>query len=131
MREAALAGWTGLVVAALIMGTLTALVLGFRHTIVLAYTDVPQIAERAAGVFLVSALIFVPDSVQVVLGQAVRALGDAWVPVAAYILSFVVLMVPLGWFLTGRGGWDERGLALSIVVSCLLAACCSAGASGR
>ncbi len=122
MREAAIAGWTGLVVAALIMGTLTALVLGFRHTIVLAYTDVPQIAGRAAGVFLFSALIFVPDSVQVVLGQAVRALGDAWVPVVAYILSFVVLMVPLGWFLTGAGGWDERGLVLAIIGSCLLAA---------
>lgn len=120
-REAALAGWTGLLVAAVIMGALAAVVLGFRHTIVLAYTDVPLIAERAAAVFLFSALIFVPDSMQVVLGQAVRALGDAWVPVAAYVLSFIVLMVPLGWFLTGAGGWDERGLVLAIIGSCLLA----------
>lgn len=119
--EAAVAGWTGLLVALAIMGALSALVLLFRHGIVLAYTDVPELAARAAGVFLFSAFIFVPDTAQVVLGQAVRALGDAWVPVAAYIVSFVVLMVPLGWWLTGPGGWDERGLAVAIVVACLLA----------
>lgn len=121
-REAALAGWTGVAMAVLLMGALTVLVLAFREQIVLAYTDVPQLAARAAGLFLFSALIFVPDSVQVVLGQAVRALGDAWVPVAAYTLSFVALMVPLAWFLTGAGGWDERGLAVAIILSCVLAA---------
>ena len=55
------------------------------------------------------------------MGQANRALGDAWVPLAVYVLSFVVLMIPLGWWLVTHGGWDERGLALSIAVSCALA----------
>ncbi len=81
-REAAVAGWTGLVVALAVMGCIAVLVLAFRHQIVLAYTDVPELGARAAGVMLFSAFIFVPDSAQVVLGQAVRALGDAWVPVA-------------------------------------------------
>jgi MATE family multidrug resistance protein len=120
-REAAVAGWTGLVVALAIMGAIAGMVLVFRHEIVLAYTDVPELAARAAGVFLFSAFIFVPDTAQVVLGQVVRALGDAWVPVAAYAASFVVLMVPLGWWLTGPGGWDERGLVVAIVAACLLA----------
>ena len=119
--ETAVAGWTGLLVALAIMGALAALVLAFRHQIVLAYTDVPELAARATGVFLFSALIFVPDTLQVVLGQAVRALGDAWVPVAAYVASFVVLMVPLGLWLTGPGGWDERGLVVAIVAACALA----------
>jgi MATE family multidrug resistance protein len=120
-REAAVAGWTGLLVALAIMGSLAALVLVFRHEIVLAYTDVPDLAARAAALFLFSAFIFVPDTAQVVLGQAVRALGDAWVPVGAYVASFVVLMVPLGWWLTRPGGWDERGLVVAIVAACLLA----------
>jgi MATE family multidrug resistance protein len=120
-REAAMAGWTGLLVALAVMGTLSVLVLAFRHQIVLAYTDVPELAARAAGVFLFSAFIFVPDTAQVVLGQAVRALGDAWVPVAAYVASFVVLMVPLGLWLTSQGGWDERGLVVAIIAACVLA----------
>lgn len=121
-REAALAGWTGLLVALAVMGSLAGLVLVFRHHIALAYTDVPELAARAAGVFLFSAFIFVPDTLQVVLGQAVRALGDAWLPVAAYILSFVVLMVPLGWWLARQGGWEERGLVVAIIAACIVAA---------
>ena len=120
-HEAAVAGWTGLLVALAIMGALSALVLLFRHQIVLAYTDVPALAARAAGVFLFSAFIFVPDTAQVVLGQAVRALGDAWVPIGAYVASFVVLMVPLGMWLIGPGGWDERGLVVAIIAACALA----------
>jgi MATE family multidrug resistance protein len=120
-HEATVAGWTGLLVALAIMGALSGLVLSFRHEIVIAYTDVPELAARAAGVFLVSAFIFVPDTAQVVLGQAVRALGDAWVPIAAYVASFVVLMVPLGLWLTGPGGWDERGLVVAIIAACVLA----------
>jgi multidrug resistance protein, MATE family len=120
-HEATVAGWTGLLVALAIMGSLSALVLLFRDGIVLAYTDVPELAVRTTGVLLFSAFIFVPDTAQVVLGQAVRALGDAWVPVTAYVASFVVLMVPLGLWLTGPGGWDERGLAVAIIAACTLA----------
>ena len=76
---------------------------------------------RASAIFVFAALVFLPDSLQVVMGQALRALGDAWVAVAGYIFSFVVLMVPLGWWLTAHGGWDERGLVLSVICSCFVA----------
>jgi MATE family multidrug resistance protein len=120
--EAAVAGWTGALVTLAIMGVLSTMVLVFRHQIVLAYTDVPELAARTAALFLFSGLIFVPDTLQVVLGQAVRALGDAWVPVAAYVLSFLILMVPLGWWLAVPAGWDEQGLVVGIIASCALAA---------
>jgi len=120
-REAAFAGWTGLLVAIVIMGCLGGLVLVFRDQIALAYTDDADLAARAAAVFFFSAFVFLPDSLQVVMGQALRALGDAWVAVAGYIFSFVVLMVPLGWYLMQYGGWDERGLILSVIISCSVA----------
>ena len=120
-REAAFAGWTGLLVAFVIMGTLGALVLIFRHDLAAVYTNDPDLAARVATVFLFSAFVFLPDSLQVVMGQAIRALGDAWVAVAAYVVAFVVLMVPLGWVLVYEQGWDERGLVLAIIVACFLA----------
>ena len=121
MREAALAGWTGLLTAGLLMGVLCAFVLLFRQEIAFAYSDVPEIIARTTTLFLFSALVFVPDSMQVVMGQAVRALGDAWVPVGIYISSFLFLMVPLGRWMIGPGGWDERGLVVAIIISCLVA----------
>ena len=55
------------------------------------------------------------------MGQAGRALGDAWIAIIAYILTFVVLLIPLGWWMIHAGGWDERGLVVAIIVSCTLA----------
>ncbi|MEM9138328.1 MAG: MATE family efflux transporter [Pseudomonadota bacterium] len=120
-REAEFAGWTGFLVAFVIMGSLGLLVLVFRHEIAFAYTDDPDLAARAALVFVISAFVFLPDSLQVVMGQAVRALGDAWVALGAYVISFVILMVPLGWWMTKSAGWDERGLILAVLISCVLA----------
>lgn len=120
-REAAFAGWTGLLVAFVIMAGLGGIVLLFRDQIALAYTDDAELAARAAAVFVFSAFVFLPDSLQVVMGQALRALGDAWVAVAGYIFSFVALMVPLGWYLMQYGGWDERGLILAVITGCAVA----------
>ena len=119
--EAAFAGWTGLLAVFLLMGALAALIHFNRDSIAWIYTDDPLVAARAAGLFAVSALVFVPDCAQVVMGQALRALGDAWVAVGCYLLSFLVLMVPLGWIVVHRFGYDERGLVGAILLSCVVA----------
>ncbi|HUF86085.1 MAG TPA: MATE family efflux transporter [Thermohalobaculum sp.] len=119
--EAAFAGWTGLGTVAAVMGLIGLAVFLGRDAIVAVYTDDPVVAARAAGLFALAALIFVPDGAQVVLGQAVRALGDAWVAVACYIGAFLVLMLPLGWVLVNVLAYDERALILTIVAACALA----------
>ena len=119
--EAAFAGWTGLVASVAIMGALGLSVFVFRDTLVLVYTDDPAIQARAAALFAVAAFVFLPDCAQVVMGQSVRALGDAMVAIGVYGLCFSVLLIPLGWAMVNLWGWDERGLALSIIVACTLA----------
>ncbi|MDT8344621.1 MAG: MATE family efflux transporter [Thermohalobaculum sp.] len=119
--EAAFAGWTGLGVALATMGTLGALVILGRHQIAAVYTDDPDIIARASGLFLFSAVVFIPDAAQVVMGQAVRALGDAWIAILAYILAFTVILIPLGWWMIHPGGWDESGLLVAIFLCCTLA----------
>lgn len=119
--EAAFAGWTGLATAAAAMALLGVLVFFNRGAIAGVYTDDPVVAARAMGLFALAALIFVPDGAQVVMGQAVRALGDAWVAVACYIGAFLVLMLPMGWALVNLFGYDERALILTIVTTCWLA----------
>jgi MATE family multidrug resistance protein len=120
-REAAFAGWTGLLAAFVVMAGLGALVLIFRAEVAWVYTDDPDLAARVAGVLVFSAFVFLPDSLQVVMGQALRALNDAWVAVACYVASFIVVMVPLGFWMVGPGGWDERGLLLAIMAACAVA----------
>ncbi|HUS53775.1 MAG TPA: MATE family efflux transporter [Thermohalobaculum sp.] len=119
--EAAFAGWVGLLAVVVVMSTLAVLVVINRESLAAIYTNDPVIAARASGLFVLSALVFVPDSAQVVMGQALRSMGDAWVAVACYIASFVMLMVPLGWLLVNPLGYDERALIGTIIAACLLA----------
>jgi MATE family multidrug resistance protein len=120
-EEAAFAGWVGLVAAVGIMGLMGGLVYLGRDVIPLVYTDEPAIEARAAALFAFAAIVFLPDTAQVVMGQAVRALGDAWVPVGAYAIAFVAVLAPLGWVLVTHFGWDERGLLLAIIIACAIA----------
>ncbi|MEM1382477.1 MAG: MATE family efflux transporter [Pseudomonadota bacterium] len=119
--EAAFAGWTGLGTAVVIMSALAVLAILWRIEIGALYTNDPELALRAAAVIAVAAFIFIPDAAQVVMGQAVRALGDAWIAILAYFSAFFVLMVPLGWWFATWSGWDERGLAVAIILSCIAA----------
>ncbi len=120
-QDAVLAGWVGFGTGVVLMGSLAGLIVVFRDTVALAYTDDPALIARVTGVFLVSAFLFIPDSLQVIMGQAVRSLGDAWVPLYAYVFSFIVLMIPLGRWMIGSGGMDERGLAITIMIACIVA----------
>jgi MATE family multidrug resistance protein len=119
--EAAFAGWVGLLAVMVVMSGLGLAVLTGREAIAAAYTDDPVIAARAMTLFVFAAFVFVPDSAQVVMGQALRAMGDAWFAVACYIVSFVVLMVPLGWVLVNPLGYDERALICAVIAACVLA----------
>ena len=92
-----------------------------RGTVAGLYTDEPLIAAQTLPLIALLGLVLVPDSAQVVLGQALRALGDAWVPVMAYVSSFVGLMIPLAWWLVLRAGHDERALIVAIFAGCALA----------
>jgi len=121
--EAAFAGWTGLLAVVITMGSLAVLVHAGRDTIAAVYTDDPATMARAAGLFAIGAFVLIPDSAQVVLGQAVRALGDAWFAVACYVGTFIVLMAPLGWVLVHMLGYDERALLVAIIVACLVGSC--------
>lgn len=119
--EAAFAGWTGALSALGVMGLLGLLVYFGRDAVTALYTDDPAVAARTAALLAFAAFIFIPDATQVVLGQTVRALGDAWVPILCYAGAFTVLLIPLGWYLAIELGWQEQGLVLAIICACITA----------
>lgn len=119
--EAAFAGWCGMGAAAAVMGVLTLAVLLFRPAIAAVYTNDTVLAGEVVALLAFSALIFAPDSLQVVAGQAIRALGDAWVAIGIYVIAFVVLMIPAGWWLAMHTPLGVLGLPLAITACCLVA----------
>lgn len=119
--EARFAAWSGAVMATLVMGVLGAVIYFASDGLAAVYTDDPELQARAALLFLVAAFVLIPDSVQVLLGQALRAVGDAWVAIWVYMVAFLVVMVPLGHWIVFGYGTDERGLVVAIILCCVLA----------
>lgn len=63
-----------------------------------AYTKDPQAVALAAPAMALCCLFFLPDALQVVTAQALRARGDVWLPTVTHMTSYILVMMPLAWF---------------------------------
>jgi MATE family multidrug resistance protein len=84
----------------------------------------PDAAARAltAPALIIAAIFFVPDALQVVIAQALRARGDVWMPSLTHMISYALVMLPLAWWLGVRQGLGLNGMMWSIVVASFLSA---------
>ena len=87
-----------------------------------AYTRDPAVVALAAGALLLSCLFFVADGLQVVAAQALRAAGDVWLPTALHLISYAVVMLPLGWLFALPMGLGVNGIVWAIIVASLVSA---------
>lgn len=85
--------------------------------IVHGYTRDAAAVALAVPALLLSCVFFPPDALQVVTAQALRARGDVWVPTMTHLTSYILVMMPLAWFLA-----IPRGLGLVGVVWAVIAA---------
>ncbi len=119
-HEAGRAGWAGLGVNSIAMVVCAAVLLLFATKIAGSLTSDLALAAVVAGLMPVAALVLVPDGGQVVVAAALRGRGDNWLPTASHILSYVVVMPPLAWWLGERSGRGVAGLMEAIVVASFL-----------
>ncbi len=104
-------------------GVLVALVVGpARAPIVAVYTTSAPVIAMAAPALALSCLFFIPDCLQVVTAQALRARGDVWVPSLTHLISYVVVMAPLAWLLALPLRMGLIGEVWAVVVASLLSA---------
>jgi MATE family multidrug resistance protein len=85
-----------------------------------AYTTDHGLAAMSAGAIALSALFFIPDGLQVVASQALRARGDVWAPTAFHLMSYAVVMLPLGWILAEPLHWGVAGAVWAVIVASFL-----------
>jgi MATE family multidrug resistance protein len=86
--------------------------------VVSAYTSDPAILAIAAPALVLATLFFVADAQQVVAAQANRAAGDVVWPTLMHLLSYGIIMIPLGWWLAHRMG--VNGLVWSVIVASVI-----------
>lgn len=110
----AVVGGVSLLASVLIAPTASLIVGGYTH-------DLPTMA-LAVPALLIACLMFVPDALQVVIAQALRARGDVWVPTTTHLASYILVMLPLSWFLAIPAGLGVSGILWGIVIASTLAA---------
>ena len=119
--EARFAGFSGLAAALALMALIGGVLLLAAPQVTGFYTQDAGVAAVAAGLMGMVALVAVPDGGQIVTGQCNRAMGDAYVSSALYLLSYWGVMIPLGWFLAFRLEFGAAGLFLGTAIGSALA----------
>lgn len=116
------AGLLGFGVAAA-FGTVVALIVWpGAEMIVRAYTSDPALVALARGALVLACLFFAADAVQVVVAQALRARGDVLVPTITHVISYALVMLPLGYVFAIPMGMGLDGIVWGPIVASLLAA---------
>ena len=82
-------------------------------------TDAATIAIAAPALVL-ACLFFAPDALQVVIAQALRARGDVWMPTYTHLASYILVMMPLAWWLAIPLGLGVNGIVWGVTIASVL-----------
>jgi MATE family multidrug resistance protein len=62
-------------------------------------------------------LFLIPDALQVVTAQSLRARGDVWVPTITHLASYIRVMMPLAWFLAIPMKMGINGIVWAVILA--------------
>jgi MATE family multidrug resistance protein len=116
------ASWVAFAVS-LAFGVLVSLVLWPAARLISSgyTTDLSTLAMAAPAVAL-CCLFLIPDALQVVCAQSLRARGDIWVPTVTHLASYVAVMAPLAWWLAIPLKLGVNGIVWAVVAASFLSA---------
>ncbi|MDH3231759.1 MAG: MATE family efflux transporter [Alphaproteobacteria bacterium] len=113
----ATAGWVGLGAAVAVMGGFAMLLYLLPADVAAVYSDEPHMRAALPALIALIALVLIPDGGQVVMSFALRGAGDAWVPTASHLVSYLGVMMPVAWLLAFPAGRGVPGLIEAIALA--------------
>jgi len=116
------AGWIAFGVTAVFALLVAVLLYPLRHLVGGAYTSDPAALALIAPALALTCLFLVPDAVQVVCAQALRARGEVWIPAGTHMISYALIMGPLAWWLALPMKMGVNGIVVSVIVTSFVAA---------
>lgn len=107
-KDTALAGITGFMLAGLILFVSGVLMWTLDDEIMLAYSNDPALIIFSIPLVAYAGVVIFFDGLQMVFGNALRGLGETWIPTGIQTFVYVIIMTPLSYYLAiplGRGVW--------------------------
>jgi multidrug resistance protein, MATE family len=114
------AGAVAFAVTAVFGAAATLIVWPFAHVIAGGYTGNAVTLAMAIPALAFSSLMYLPDALQVVAAQSLRARGDVWLPTGTHMTSYVLVMMPLAWFLAIPMHMGIRGMVWAVIVASVI-----------
>ena len=115
-----LAGWTGLSVNSVFMGVIGIGFGLFPEILASVYTNDTAVIIQAAPLITFCGIIIIADGGQAVMVNALRGAGGIWAPALIQNFAFMLVMVPLGWWLAINSGSGAIGLYEAIFIATTL-----------
>ena len=107
----------------LIFGVIAVLVVWPASGLIAAgYTSDPATITMGAAGLALACWFLVPDAMQVVVAQCLRARGDVFPPTMTHLASYILVMVPAAWFLAIHRGWGITGIITGITIASFISA---------
>jgi len=116
-RGLRLAGWLGLGLNTAVVACAGLALLIAPESAARLYTTDDVVVRFAAPLVAIVAVTLLADAGQRVVVQSLRGCTDTWFPTALHLLSYVIIMVPLGWALAFPAGLKSVGLLLAIGIA--------------
>jgi len=95
-------------------------VLTLKDTLAGFYTHDIGVLTQVRDGLLLSCCFYLPDGLQVVAAQALRARRDVLVPTVIHYLSYGFIMLPLGYVFCLALNWGVQGLVGAVIVASLM-----------
>lgn len=92
------------------------------HLIVPLYTADAAAIGLAGAALALSCVFYLPDGLQVVTAQSLRARGDVLVPTFTHLASYVLVMLPLAYVLAIPLGWGLTGIVAAVIIASYISA---------
>ena len=116
------AGWMAFSVTAAFGLIMAVLIWPLAPILAQGFTQDPATLALATPALALCGLFLIPDAVQVVCAQTLRARGDVWAPTFTHLASYAVLMAPLGWWLAIPLKMGINGIVWAVIWASLLSA---------
>jgi len=85
------------------------------------YTSDPGLMDVVVPAIVLLGVVVVFDGAQLVMSSALRGRGETWIISAMNILAFIIIMLPVSWWLSIDLNRGILGLYQAIFLSCLTA----------